>query len=98
MKIINIKKFVRSVVILLIIIVGISLIITKTTYSHGEKGYKSICVADGDTLWSIAVSESNSNSYYKNKDIRYIINNITKENNLNSNIIQINQKLVIPTF
>ena len=96
MKIKNIKKFVRGILIILGIILTVSLFISKVTYSHGEKQYKTIFVSEGDTLWTIASLESKSNAYYKNKDVREIINNILKENNLNNSTIKINQELKIP--
>ena len=98
MKIVNLKKFIRSIIIILLVIIGLSLLISKSTYSHGEKQYKTICVSSGDTLWNIASSESNLNGYYKNRDVRYIINDIIKENNLVSSNLAINQKLKIPTI
>lgn len=98
MKIVDVKKFLRSIIIVLLIIIGISLIISKATYSHKEKQYKNICVSSGDTLWEIASLESKTNTYYKNKDIRYIINDIIKENNLENSNINIGDELVIPTI
>lgn len=98
MKIKNIKKFIRSIILILAIIFGISLLISKVTYSHGEKQYKTIFVSQGDTLWTIATSEARNNAYYKNKDVRFIINDILRENNLNNSNININQKLEIPTI
>ena len=82
MKIVSIKKFIRSITIVLLIIVGLSLIISKSSYSRGEKQYKTIYVSKGDTLWSIAKSNQDSNEYYKGKDIRYIMNDITQINNI----------------
>lgn len=96
MKIVNVKKFVRSILIILGIIFVVSLILTKSTYSHGEKEYKTIYVSCGDTLWNIAKTESKTNSYYKDKDIRNIINDIMKENNLNDSTLSIDQKLIVP--
>ena len=98
MKIVNLKKFIRSIIIILLVIIGLSLVISKSIYSYGEKQYKTICVSSGDTLWNIASSESNLNGYYKNKDVRYIINDIIKENNLSTSNLAINQKLKIPTI
>lgn len=98
MKIVNFKKFIRSIIIILLVIIGLSLLVSKSAYSHGEKQYKTVCVSNGDTLWNIASSESSLNGYYKNKDIRYIINDIIKENNLTSSNLSINQKLVIPVI
>ena len=98
MKIKNIKKFIRSILIILGIIFAISLTISKATYSHGEKQYKTIYVSEGDTLWTIATLESKNNAYYKDKDVRFIINDILKENNLNNSNINVNQELEIPTI
>lgn len=98
MKIVNIKKFVRSITIVILIIIGLSLLISKTTYSHGEKQYKTIYVSNGDTLWSIAKSNQETNDYYKEKDIRYIINDIAKINNIENSNIKINQELLIPVI
>ena len=96
MRIKNVKKFIRSILIVLGIILALSLIISKASYSHREKTYKTIYVSEGDTLWNIAKSNQKDNQYYKNKDIRYIINDIMKINNLENSSIKINQKLEIP--
>jgi LysM repeat protein len=96
MRITNIKKFVRSVLIILGIILSLTLFISKSTFSHKEIEYKIIYVSKGDTLWSIAKSNQKSNQYYKNKDVRYIINDLMKVNNLNNSNININQELLIP--
>lgn len=96
MKIVNAKKFIRCILIVLLIIIGLSMLITKATYSHGEKQYKTIYVSNGDTLWNISSLESEINSYYKNKDIRFIVNDIMKENKLKDSNINVNQKLLIP--
>ncbi len=98
MKIKNMVKFIRSIVIILLIIGFSSLIITKSIFSHAEKEYKTIYVESGDTLWNIAKEESKTNNYYKNKDIRFIVDDITKENNLSSNFLMINQTLKIPSI
>jgi len=96
MRIKNVKKFVRSILIILGIILALSLIIAKASYSHGEKVYKSIYVSEGDTLWDIAKDNQKNNVYYKDKDVRYIINDLMKINNLSNSNIRINQELVIP--
>ena len=98
MRIKNVKKFVRSILIILGIILSLSLIIAKVSYSHGEKQYKSIYVSEGDTLWNIAKDNQKNNVYYKDKDVRYIINDLMKINNLSNSNIQVNQELVIPVI
>ena len=97
MKINNKFKFIRSTIIMLSIIIFIS-IITNKVFSHKEVEFKIICIESGDTLWTIATMESQVNDYYKNKDIRYIINDIMEKNNLDSNNIKVDQTLQIPTI
>lgn len=96
MKIKNAKKFVRSILIILGIAVVITLLISKATLSHKEVEYKTICVSEGDTLWNIAKDNQKANDYYKDKDVRYIINDLMKVNNLDNSNITINQELLIP--
>jgi LysM repeat protein len=55
-------------------------------------------VSNGDTLWEIAKLEKNTNEYYKNKDIREIVFDIKKVNNLQTSDIYEHQKLLIPNF
>ena len=98
MKIVNVKKFVRSIVVVLLIIFGVSLIFAKGTLSHKEAEYKKIYVSEGDTLWTIAGELQSHNDYYKNKDIRYIISDIRKINNLESSNIYVNQELMVPVI
>ena len=96
MKIKNLKKFVRSILIILGVILITSLLISKSTLSHSEVEYKSILVSSGDTLWTIALYNQETNDYYKNKDVRYIINDIMEINNLKNSSLNVNQKLLIP--
>ncbi|MGN1270999.1 MAG: LysM peptidoglycan-binding domain-containing protein [Clostridia bacterium] len=98
MKIVNIKKFIRSMTIVLLIIVGLSLIISKSAYSKGEKQYKTIHVSKGDTLWNIAKNNQECNDYYKGKDIRYIVNDIAQINNIEKSNLKIGQELIIPVI
>ena len=52
MKIINLKKFIRSICLVLSIIFVLSLIFAKGTLSHKEVEYTKLYVAYGDTLWT----------------------------------------------
>lgn len=96
LKITNKKKFIRSILIILGVIMLISLFISNISFSHGENNYKTIYVSNGDTLWSIAKEEQENNAYYEDKDIREVVNNIKIVNKLNSSDLSSNQKLVIP--
>ncbi len=60
--------------------------------------YTSIYVDYGDTLWNIAERQKQSNEYYKKRDVRDIIADIKRVNNLSSSELQISQELRIPTI
>ena len=96
MKIVNFKKFIRSICLVLGIIFVLSLVLTKDILSHKELEYSKLYVCKGDTLWTIAKDLQTNNDYYKNKDIRYIISNIKSINNLESSNLYIDQELMIP--
>lgn len=96
LKIVNLSKFIRSILIILGIIMCISLFINTISFSHTDTKYKTIYVSNGDTLWSIAKEEKNTNSYYEDKDVRDIVNNIKQMNKLSNCDLSINQKLVVP--
>ena len=98
MKIKNFKKFVRSIFIIIGLMLLIIFLIGKASYSKKEVEYKTICVSQGDTLWSIARLNQETNNYYKGKDIRFIINDLMEINNLENSNININQELIIPVI
>lgn len=98
MKIVNVKKFVRSIIIIAGIVFLICLFFVNKSFSHGNTQYKSVYVENGDTLWTIAKYEQENNEYYKQKDIRDIIQNIKSINNLTSSNLSNNQELNIPTL
>ena len=98
MKIVNFKKFIRSLVITLFIIFCISLVFAKSSLSHKEVEYEKFYVESGDTLWTIASYLQNHNDYYKNKDIRFIISDLKDINNLKSGNIYANQELMVPVI
>lgn len=85
----------KVIMILIIIVIAI---VAKNSYSQKDMSYKTEYVVNGDTLWSIATSEKNSNSYYKNKDIRSIVTDIKYINNLNSSELVEGMKLKIPVY
>jgi len=97
-KIVNMKKFIRSIVLIFILILLLSLIIVKSTLSHKEIKYKEFNISNGETLWSIASNEQKYNSYYQNKDIRDIIYDLIKVNDLNNSQIYVDQKIIIPEY
>ena len=96
MRIVNKKKFVRMV-ILMIGVIAFSLVsFCNISFSKGEVKTKTIYVSSGDTLWTIASEEQENNLYYEDKDIRDIVYQIKKINNIenSANLIE-GQKLII---
>lgn len=96
MKIVNKKKFIRSISITIGLVVFIILILINTSFSHTEIVYKKVAIISGDTLWSIAKHEKNNNLYFEDKDIRDIVDEIKFLNNLNSSNLKIGDELNIP--
>ena len=96
MRIKNFKKFIKNIS-LLIIFISVVLIFTQTTsFSKQKIEYKEIYTSQGDTLWKIAKQEKEDNLYYKDKDIRDIIEDLKKVNNLQNCDLTVSQKLQIP--
>lgn len=99
MKIVNKKKFVRSLVLLIALLILTTLwMITTTTYSKTEIGYKEDYILKGDTLWSIAEQEVSHNEYYKDKDIREVMYEIRELNHITNDNLEIGQKIIIPNL
>lgn len=98
MKIVNKKKFIRSISITISLIIFIILMLINTSFSHTETTYKTISIISGDTLWNIAKYEKENNIYFLDKDIRYIIDEIKYLNNLNNSNLSIGDRLIIPTI
>jgi len=84
----------RRICVVLTIVAMLSLLITSVyaidVNSKKQIEYKSMVVKSGDSLWSIA---SNNNG---NKDIRTIIREIKKINNISQNTINIGDILMVP--
>ena len=94
-KIVNEKKFIRSLTCL-IMVLFISTLGISFSYSKTKVSYKEDYILKGDTLWSIAQKELITNEYYKNKDIRDVIYEIKEINNLKDSNLKIGQKILIP--
>lgn len=95
LKIVNGKKFIRSIAFIFVILFGISFMISNQSLSHTEIQYKTIYVAKGDTLWSIAREEQENNPYYQNKSIQNIIAEIKQANHMKNSDLKIHQELRI---
>ena len=79
--------------ILILVLLGIN-----NTYSKTEISYKEDYIIKGDTLWSIAEHEVNTNEYYKNKDIRKVMYEIRELNKIQNENLEIGQKIIIPNI
>lgn len=97
MKIVNKGKFIKTNLIL-IIIVGAIIGFTTNTYSKVETKYKEEYVYSGDTLWSIAQNELENNKYFEGKDIRHVIEELKKVNNLSNSNLTEGDKIRIPNY
>lgn len=94
----NWKKFLRAIFIIIGVIIFINLLIPDKAFSNQKVEYKTVAVSNGDTLWTIAKEEQKENAYYEGKDIRDIVYNIKKVNNLKNSNLKVNQVLEIPTY
>ena len=97
-RIVNHRKFRRRIILVVFIICCILFNIQNTASSEAKVEYKTITVSSGDTLWSIAKTEQSENKYYADKDVREIVSNIKKVNNLQTSDLKIEQNLRIPTL
>lgn len=95
MKIKNPIKFIRSTLVLLILLYIIGSFFYNKTYAYKEYTYKTITISEGETLWNIAEFEKENNEYYKNKDIREIVFEIRENNNLSTSNLVVGQELKI---
>lgn len=98
LKIINIKKFVRSLILIIIGVILLLFITLNNTYSNGEIRYKDEYITYGDTIWEIAKKECKENKYFENKDVRSIVKEIKSINNIENQTLQVGEKILIPTY
>lgn len=96
MRIVNKKKFIRSTSITIGLIIFLIMILSNIGFSHTDINYKEIAISYGDTLWGIAKYERDTNEYFKNDDIRDIVDEIKYLNNLSASNLNIGDKLNIP--
>lgn len=89
--IVNKRRFVTFLTIMLMFTCCGFSSVRKHTTSADSTNYILIHVQPGDTLWSIARSNS-----YGNKNTRSLVHEIKKYNNLKSSTIYVGDELVIP--
>ena len=98
LKIVNIKKFLRTFIIMIGIVLTLIIMNFSNTYSKSETKYKEEYIGSGETLWSIAENEVKTNPYYKDADIRKVVYEIKEINNINDSNLIIGQKILISTI
>ncbi len=96
MKILNRKRLIKSILLLTSISALLMILSFNISFSHNEVKYKKVYVSKGDSLWSIAKCEKNSNVYFQNKDIRDVVYEIKCLNNLKNSELKIGDELNIP--
>ena len=82
----------------MVAIIILSILGINSTYSKSKIAYKEDYILKGDTLWSIAENEINTNEYYKNSDIRDVMYEIKELNNIKNENLEIGQKIIIPNI
>ncbi len=97
-KIVNRKKFMKLPAIILGILFICILLLTNNSSSNTKTAYKTIYVSKGETLWYIANEQSKNNQYYKDYDIRDIVQNIKEINGLADANIFVGKELKIPSY
>ena len=90
------KVFVRLTVLFAVLAVmtaaGVSALTTAFARDTGAV-YETVTVAKGDTLWGIAAKYN-----YSNRDIRTVVNDIMRANDMHSANIHVGDSLNIPIY
>jgi len=87
----NKRRFIIVIAIVVSIICSTLIIATTRTKGYSEPRYVSVVVEPGDTLWDIVCG------YYGNGvDIRKMISNIRKNNDMDTSELRIGQIIMIP--
>ena len=87
---------IKKCICILIIIVVIILLLLNTSNSSSNIILEKEYVISGDTLWSIAKSEQETNIYFKGKDIREIIGELKEINDITDSNLNVGQEILIP--
>ena len=88
---------IKSILLIVLAIIALNSIFSVSkSYSKVEVEYKLEYASYGDTLWSIAERESKNNKYYQDKEVREIIYDLKKINNLSNSNLSEGQEIKIP--
>ena len=92
-KLTNKKRFIIIVCVLVSVIISTTILITKRPEGKSEEIYNEIIIKYGDTLWDIAVEISDGSI-----DVRKMVSEIRKINNMETSDLHIGQLVKIPSF
>ncbi len=98
----NFLRFGITMLIVSILLISTSMIAfamfsDKTDDLLMEEMYEMYFVNSGDNLWGIAINV-NKNVYHNSKDIRKIVNEIQKINNMDDTLLKIGDIIYIPKY
>ena len=89
-------KINKKMCILISVLFLFFFIFFNVSYYNSEVEYKNRIVSRGEILWSISKDEQENNKYFENEDIRKIIFEIRKINELPNNELYEGLELKIP--
>lgn len=84
------QNFIVVVTIILLCLFWLCLIddIFSPRHPNYQYEFKEYIISNGERLWDIAEEELKRNTYYEGEDIRQVIYEIQKDNNINSTIYE----------
>lgn len=90
------KRRRRTYTILAGIVILVTVLFNTTSLSSTQINYVDYTVSSNDTLWSIAQTIQENNINYNRTDIREIVYEIKKMNNMTTSEIFVNDTIIIP--
>jgi FOG: LysM repeat len=84
------KKRFYAILFALVLVMFSSYLMVSANNGETHNSYNTVCVSSGDTLWQIA------QKYNPNGDIRKLVKEIRKMNNLSSSVIYAGEELKVP--
>ncbi|MBN2853631.1 MAG: LysM peptidoglycan-binding domain-containing protein [Clostridia bacterium] len=89
----NKKRFLIAIFLVLSVIISTTLLVTKRPEGKGDIEFEQVVIHHGDTLWDIAVEKTDGTM-----DIRKVVYEIKKFNNLETADLYVGQVVKIPSF